>query len=530
MPIDDLQHRRHQTGRSRWSKARWPIAVIALFAALAAATAPSAAEPATPQAAAITVTPSTGLVQGDTVTVAGTGFPAATMLGVIQCIPGTGVESCNTNTLAYVTTNGSGAFSMTFTPRRILRVAGVNHDCSTLGECRIGVGTVPDGSGGTADADIRFDPSVPPPPPPTITATPDTGLLDNGSVVVSGEGFDPSQFVYVLQCLAPAADDGSNCRFNGSADVQTSPSGTFTLSVTVRRVLFLQGTATDCADPGACVLVATSGYPGDGAAAAGIEFDGSVPLPPPPTATATPDTDLLDGDTVSVTGSGFSPNTQVAVIQCQAIETGDASACNTSAYLMVQTDGSGGVTADLPVDRMLYLGSGTVDCVVVGCRIVVAELPEGFPNATADIAFDASVPPPPPPTLVADPSTGLANGQTVTVHGSGYPRNRQLGMAQCLTGDSSPSGCDLSNYKFVQTDDTGSFTTTFTVHISYRSDNGPVDCRTPGLCRIGAGTAPGGIGADALLTFSTAPPTTPTTQPSEVESADAVAVTPSFTG
>jgi hypothetical protein len=431
------------------------------------------------------------------------------------------------STLTYASTDGAGGFATSFTPRRTIVVAGVSHDCAIAGECRIGVGTVPDGAGGSATAEIQFDPSVPPPPPPSIEITPATGLLDDQSVVVTGEGFDPNQFVTVLQCLDPVDPYGSSCSFSSSAWVQASPTGTFTVSTTVSRVLYIQGSATDCAAAGACVILAAGGYPEDGAAAS-IQFDGSVPLPPPPTVTVTPSTDLLDGGTVSVSASGFDAGAQLAVIQCQEIDTGDASGCNTSAYRMVQADASGDVSTDFVVDRMLYLFDGTIDCATQGCRIVVAQLYEGYPYAGATLAFDASVPPPPPPTLVAEPATGLFDGQTVTVHGSGYPRNQSLGMAQCITGDETAAGCDLSNVRFVQTDATGSFTTTFTVHSSYSSQRGLVDCTVPEHCRIGAGVSEGGLGASALLTFSTAP--TPTTSGAEVQGAEATAVSPSFTG
>ena len=114
-----------------------------------------------PAAPSITVTPATGLVQGDVVTITGTGFPANTQLAFVQCIPGTGQEGCNLNNLVYVTSNPSGAFTRTFTPIRILRIAGVNHDCAVAGECRIGGGTVPDGSGGSATADDPVRPVDP---------------------------------------------------------------------------------------------------------------------------------------------------------------------------------------------------------------------------------------------------------------------------------------------------------------------------------------------------------------------------------
>jgi hypothetical protein len=506
------------------------MAVLAgLLLATAAPSTPSgAAEPNVPAAAAVTATPSTGLVQGDTVTVAGTGFPANTSVAVIQCIPGTGVETCSYSTLTYVTTNGSGAFSTSFTPKRILVVGLTAYDCADPGQCRIGAGVPPDGAAGSAYTEIQFDPSVPPPPPPTITATPDTGLLDNDSVVVEGQGFGADEYVSLAQCSTPLTTLGSNCRYTQSS-VQTSATGTFTVSVTVKRLVINQGDAVDCADPGACVLVALAGSP-DEVATAPVTFDGSVPLPPPPTMTVTPDTGLVDGDTVTVEAEGFTPNSQVAVLQCDQTVSPNGAGCNTAAYKMVQTDGTGAISTDMTVDRLLYLQAGTVDCAVATCRMVVAELPYGYPNTSADLAFDPSVPPPGPPSLVADPSTGLADRQTVTLHGTGFPRNRSLGVAQCLTGDESPDGCDLQHYIFVTTDASGSFTASFTVYATYQTTRGLVDCReAAGKCRIGAGTSPGGVSGNASLSF--APAGSPTTTiDTQVQAAEQTAVTPNFTG
>ena len=163
-------------------------ATVAAAAAPAAPT--SAAALAVPAAASIAVTPATGLVQGDVVTITGSGFPAITQLAFVQCIPGSGPEACNLNNLVYVTSNPSGGFTTTFTPSRILRIAGVNHDCAVAGECRIGGGTLPDGSVAAATAEIQFDPSVPPPPPPTLTVTPSTNLLDRQTVAVVGTNYD----------------------------------------------------------------------------------------------------------------------------------------------------------------------------------------------------------------------------------------------------------------------------------------------------------------------------------------------------
>ena len=117
------------------------------------------------------------------------------------------------------------------------------------------------------------------------------------------------------------------------------------------------------------------------------------------------------------------------------------------------------------------------------------------------------------------------------VHGSHYPRNTTLGMTQCVTGDESSSGCDLSNVRFVTTDADGAFTTEYTVHSSYDSPSGPIDCMVDGFCRIGAGVSEGGLGASALLSFAApAPTTTTTTTTGTTGTTGTTKVVPAFTG
>ncbi len=399
-------HRPERRRRSRLGATA--VGLVAVLITLGF-TAPSSAEPAVPAAPTISVTPATNLVQGDDVTITGSGFPGDTLLAFVQCIPGGSQDFCNLSNIAYVTSSPSGNISTVFTPRRVLRIAGVDHDCA-VESCVIGGGTVPDGSGGTATAAIAFDPSVPPPPPPVVTVTPSTNLLEGETVTVTGANFEANAGMGVVQCATPPSSSGSNCNVSGVKFITVGSDGAFSTTFVVHRMLYNGGT-TDCAVAGACVIGVGSGDPSAG--------------------------------------------------------------------------------------------------------------------DTADITFDASVPPPPPPTLTATPSTGLANGQTVTVHGAGYPASTSLGMAQCVTGDESSERCDLSNVRFVTTDAEGAFTTTFIVHTSYQSPTGPIDCKVDGFCRIGAGVSEGGLGASALLSFAA---TTPTTTKGGTTVAGAVTVAPSFTG
>ena len=252
----------------------------------------------------------------------------------------------------------------------------------------------------TADSPIQFDPAIPPPPPPTLVVTPSTDLLNGQTVTVTGTDYPANSMVALIECLDPPTTDPFNCSYATATYTMSDGFGSIATPMAVRRIVRFDGTSTDCATAGACVILSAVQEVGDGATAS-IQFDGSVPPPPPPSVTVTPNTDLLDGDTVTVTGADFTPDATVVVLQC-TVDASDPAGCNTSNVLLVQTDGSGGVNADLVVDRILYIGGQTVDCADIGaCTVSIGELPEGYPSAAAAIQFDPSVPPPPPPTLTA---------------------------------------------------------------------------------------------------------------------------------
>src|SRR5580704_10339652 len=48
-----------------------------------------------------------------------------------------------------------------------------------------------------------------------------------------------------------------------------------------------------------------------------------------------------------------------------------------------------------------------------------------------------------PPVLAVNPDSGLADGQTVSVTGSGFSPFTGVGMVECARGAKGPSQCDL---------------------------------------------------------------------------------------
>lgn len=120
-------------------------------------------------AAGIVVTPSTDLLDGQSVQVSGTGYTPNTFIGVAMCEPGaTSTSGCDLSPLVTLTTDATGSFTTTTTVRRIISTSNANTDCASApGACVMAAGT-PDLSQ-SATAPLSFDPNGPFIPPLDMT-------------------------------------------------------------------------------------------------------------------------------------------------------------------------------------------------------------------------------------------------------------------------------------------------------------------------------------------------------------------------
>lgn len=125
------------------------------------------------------------------------------------------------------------------------------------------------------------------------------------------------------------------------------------------------------------------------------------------------------------------------------------------------------------------------------------------------------------PSVTVSPSSGLSNGQTVTVTGSGYAANASVNLVECAANAQGASGCDIASFKPVTADSSGGFTESFKVASSFGStDCTKVDCVINGA----AGTSPSApTGTSAPLKFAAV--VTPTSSPAP--SSSSVAPSPS---
>jgi hypothetical protein len=110
-----------------------------------------------------------------------------------------------------------------------------------------------------------------------------------------------------------------------------------------------------------------------------------------PTISATPNRQLVDGQQVTVSESGFAPSTEMAIIECPTA-TVSPSACDLGTLVFADTDANGAVS-DVPFNVARTLGDGT-DCVTNGGCYIGTQAGDGTgPTAATLVKFNLKVPP-----------------------------------------------------------------------------------------------------------------------------------------
>lgn len=193
---------------------------------------------------------------------------------------------------------------------------------------------------------------------------------------------------------------------------------------------------------------------------------------------------VQDGDTITVTGTGFPASTGVAVGECSTV-TGGAADCDTDptggGIGLGQTDANGAFTATF-VARTETLGSAS--CGAGDSCFVVATTDPTAPNpntntAATDLPFDR---------LQISPRTNLKTGQLVNVVGGNFKPNGAVYVSQCTSTDQAQAQqkCDLSGFTQYTADANGDFTDQFKVHTGVVGNDGS-KCVAGGVCFV-AGT------------------------------------------
>lgn len=374
--------------------------------------------------------PATDLGYRTTVHVTGDGFVPGDAVLLWLCVRGSSdLVGCG-GIVGVGDADGRGSVQTDVHVTRVIRLPdGMVVDCARAPGCDLVARSLSE-SRLVGSVALQFDPDAPLPPPADVVVTPSTGLADRQAVAVSASGFEPHTAVLIAQCPAssgdvPAAPAFDRCGLVRFAGVDAD--GTARASMPVRRVLGAPGSAgVDCAvQVGTCVVV-VSAY--DGVfpyGAAPLAFDPDAPPVPPPTISAHPTTDLVDGAVVTVTGSGFTPHAQVALVQCRDQQGQDDSGQGCALQDGLQyawADGAGNVAATYTVRRFITTPRfGTVDCAtdVDGCILgwgALADLAND--RGSIRLSFATGGPPGPGPGDATGPGGAVGPGTPLAFTGS----------------------------------------------------------------------------------------------------------------
>jgi Neocarzinostatin family len=426
----------------------------------------------------VAVSPSTKLVDLQSVLVVGSHFSANASLGSVECKPGAvDVNSCDLSTLIYTSASPSGAFKLHRAVRRIINVNGLRVDCASSAGCILGVGNISNYAE-SSGAILHFDPKVPP-VPTKLTGAPATGLRDHQLIAVTGQGFNPGTTVSVVECVAGGSFE---CAYETNRSALVSVKGTFSMpNFALERMISVydkNGPNTiDCAAaPKTCVLEAQSGYgtPLD----APLSFNPSIP-PVIPALSVAPSTKLADLQLVQVRGYGFLPGVAVSIEECsQAV-----SVCAPN-QRSVTAGFQGQFTITMSVERLLA-GAGQIGVVATDCAshlgaCTISAFASGSSTSpSVSLAFDRKQHPA-TPTIEVVPNTQLTDNQRVGVTLGGFGKFAPVEVLECsaeAVSEQNLGYCDQTTAVLTNTPASGgSPTVSFFVRRQIGSQNGLVDC------------------------------------------------------
>ena len=184
-----------------------------------------------------------------------------------------------------------------------------------------------------------------------------------------------------------------------------------------------------------------------------------------PSITLTPSIGLTNGEAVTITGTGFAANeASLVAVECNptALVIGEAG-CNIGSVDPVTVSASGDFTLSFTVATgAIGTGSGAGTCGTSAadatCFISIGSTATGTDVAGASINFATG------PGVAITPSTGLTNGASVTITGSGFTDGDSLYAVECLDTASTESGCDVNTETPITASSTGTLPpTTFKV-------------------------------------------------------------------
>jgi hypothetical protein len=493
------------------------VSLVVVSAALAVSTfgvgSSGAATRATAALPVVKVSPSTGLVDLQNVTVRGSGFSANVQIGTVECRPGAkGEADCDLGTLVYVQSDQHGTFTLSRYVRRLFSVGGKTIDCGAAKGCIVGAGNVLNLKQANGQT-IFFNPKIPP-KVPTMTVSPNTKLADHQLVTVTGNGFAPSTSVYLSQCIThpTSATNGPLCDYATQRYATVGSNGTFTAANFVlerHQLIFTKKntqTFLDCAaKPDTCEIQA-------GASGLGSLTPVNAPLtfglyikPAVAAVQLSPSSPLDDLESVTLTGTGYTPGVGVNVQEC-TLGTAKVPNCDFTTNRTITAGFTGEFTVTYTVRRDISAfvsptGPANVDCATNACELLV-QGSQSQPPDTLPLTFDPNVPAV-TPTITAVPNSGLTDNQQITVALSGFTPNQPVQIIECASDaitETNLGYCDYTTGQSVTPSGPTTVQASFVVRAVLGGQGGLTDCTTqPGECVLVASENGGYYGGGGII-------------------------------
>lgn len=452
----------------------------AAFTGVAGATTTSQRTARTPH---VKVSPSSNLAAGQIVTVSGSGFPANAEIGVTECKSGeptTSLSDCSLPDGEVLESGSHGRFTVTYQVERHITINATQIDCATKGACALGAATYPRIAKAHAGQVLEFNPKLKP-IAPSIHLSQSTSLASNQSVTITGKNFSPNGSVSIDECSS-----GGTCQYyTNDSFAPTSAAGTFSATYRPSADVLLYGKGrvrlTHCSKAPGCVVEAQSDGVG-GSAKEAVSFDPKAP-PVTPDLHVSRRTALAEGQIVTVRGSDLDPHVGYTVTECK---TGRASIldCGLNDSVSSESSAAGEMEAHLPVTAHSTTGAITpVDCDTTSCSITIVESGDEWFSSSERISFNSSLPPVTPSETVT-PSSGLVDGQIVTVSGGDFPTGSTVDATECLASQASTPECGDYGGS-VETNQDGSFSEGYTIESTVPSatSTSQITCANSGADR-----------------------------------------------
>ena len=203
---------------------------------------------------------------------------------------------------------------------------------------------------------------------------------------------------------------------------------------------------------------------------------------------AEPSTELVDGQVVGISGSGFTPGAMLGAVLCTAGAGGGGGVafCELAHYDNFSATSEGSFADDYVLRRFIETpAEGRVDCgeSTDRCLLAVGNIGDYDESGGSFISY-AGAPDPPPPQLGLSPTEGLMDGQVVLVTGTGLRAAPDGHLRQCPTGTTTEAACSPLPAQPYGPPVAGELSVTVQVRRFLISDGASIDCTLPPGCSL----------------------------------------------